>query len=907
MLGKNAVLDFNGAFIGSSSDRLLFEDGTIFEVNNPSPLLTVSVPVGLQFGTQSTPITIEQGDLDLDLDLALENGFISNAPGTIFHLIGSNINLKDTYFDLAAGDVYLHSFGNMDLDGLNNLGGSSSFAENAFSYFRVESQGNLSLINSLLVSSKSFQLQSQGNIELENLFIDTGTPALTAPVDKIADIELVAQGKILANRNSASETLPVILVTTTLNTLDAGNLILKSGSDLELNNSILVATALSSGRAGSITLEANGNLRLDNSFFASDTFANNQAGVMNLKASGDITLDNVTTLSSTSFGEGNASDIQVEAGGNILLDRNSSMSSNTSGQGNAGSIRLSAERGNLTLQRGGTIAASTFNAGNAGNIVINTGQSVNLDEGYLYSLTAGAGSGGQIDLRAGQTIDLTNGSTITTAATFLATGPSGSIQLNAGEAIRLEGQAQTFTSPPLSLSTPTYLEQEAIGIDTNSPPRGSASPLGRAELVSDRFFLAAQAVDYPTVFAADQFPFVSIQGTVGPSDRKDFYQIEITEPGTTLVFDVDNTDQDLSAYLFVANTQNVVLATSREAIVPDLGSDRDVDPSLSFIFPSVGTYFVGIQPDDELPDSPPPLTDTVQYTLNISRIAPIATNTRISSKTEGSSAAGNVRLNAPFIELKDGATLAVNSQGTGAGGSIDLTAGRLELANNALITAETNSSQGGNLNLNLSQWLKLRNGSQISTTAGTNQAGGNGGNITLNAPLVIALPLEINQITANAFSGNGGNIAINTQNILGDRFLIISASSQLGIDGVVNIEFSGVALENLLSLLATEVLDLSDQIAVGCYTGSSDRAENRFVVIGRNGLPTDPRQSFPRETLLSDLRWPSASQTAATNLKDLSQPSQPIQEAQTWIQNPDGSVKLIAQQNPVFLGLEKCP
>jgi len=414
-------------------------------------------------------------------------------------------------------------------------------------------------------------------------------------------------------------------------------------------------------------------------------------------------------------------------------------------------------------------------------------------------------------------------------------------------------------------------------------------------------------VDYPTVFAADQFPFVSIQGTVGPSDRKDFYQIEITEPGTTLVFDVDNTDQDLSAYLFVANTQNVVLATSREAIVPDLGSDRDVDPSLSFIFPSVGTYFVGIQPDDELPDSPPPLTDTVQYTLNISRIAPIATNTRISSKTEGSSAAGNVRLNAPFIELKDGATLAVNSQGTGAGGSIDLTAGRLELANNALITAETNSSQGGNLNLNLSQWLKLRNGSQISTTAGTNQAGGNGGNITLNAPLVIALPLEINQITANAFSGNGGNIAINTQNILGDRFLIISASSQLGIDGVVNIEFSGVALENLLSLLATEVLDLSDQIAVGCYTGSSDRAENRFVVIGRNGLPTDPRQSFPRETLLSDLRWPSASQTAATNLKDLSQPSQPIQEAQTWIQNPDGSVKLIAQQNPVFLGLEKCP
>ena len=287
ILGKNAVLDFNGAFIGSSSDRLLFEDGTIFEVNNPSPLLTVSVPVGLQFGTQSTPIAIEQGNLSLDL--SLENGFIRSEPGTIFHLIGSKINLKDTYFDLAAGDVYLHSFGKMNLNGLNNLGGSSSFAENAFSNFRVESQGNLSLINSSLVSSKSFQLQSQGHIELENLFVDTGTPALTVPVDKIADIELVAQGKILANRNSAAETLPVILVATTINTLDAGTIILKSGSNLELSNSILAVTSLSSGRAGSITLETNGHLRLDDTFLVSDTFANNQAGVMNLKASGDMT------------------------------------------------------------------------------------------------------------------------------------------------------------------------------------------------------------------------------------------------------------------------------------------------------------------------------------------------------------------------------------------------------------------------------------------------------------------------------------------------------------------------------------------------------------------------------------------------------------------------------------------
>ena len=908
ILGKNAVLDFNGAFIGSSSDRLLFEDGSIFEVNDPTPLLTVSVPVGLQFGMRSTPIGINQGNL------TLENGFISSEPGTIFNLIGSQIYLKDTYFDLPQGDVYLHSFEEMTLDGLNNLAFSRFFASNAFENFRVESEGNLNLINGLLVSSKSFQLQSQANIELNNLFVDTGTPALTAPVDKIGDIEIVAQGKILASRGPTDDRLPVVLVTSTPNALDSGNVKLRSSSDLEFSQTVLVTTSLNSGGAGSITLEAGGNLLLDDgTFFASDTFANNPAGVISFKAGGNITLDNVSALSSNSFGQGNASAIQVEAGGNILLDRNSSISSSTSDQGNAGSIRLTAERGNITLQRGGTIAASTFNKGNAGNIEIQTNQSLNLAAGYIYSLTSGEGAGGEIDLSAGQRINLTEGSTVTTAATFLATGSSGNIQLNAGEAIVLAGQDQVFFPPPLTASTPTYLEKEAVGIDTNSPERGSASPLGRAEQVSDRFFLAEQATDYPTVFEANQFPFVAIQGTIGPSDRKDFYQLDITEPGSTLIFDVDNTDQTLNAYLFVANTENLVLATSRDSVLADLGSDRDEDPNFSFIFPSAGTYFIGIQPDEDLPDSPPPLTETVQYTLNISRIAPNTTNTRISSQTEASSAAGNLQLNAPLIQLQNGATLAVNSQGTGPGGNIDLTGQRLDLLDNALITAETRSNQGGNLTLNLSQWLQLSNGSRISATAGTDQTGGDGGNITLNTPLVIALPLNTNRITANAFSGKGGNIFINTQNILGDRFLTISASSQLGIDGVVNIEFSGVALENLLTLLSDDVLDISDQIAAHCPTGkSSHHAKNRFVVVGRNGLPTDPRQALPRETLLSDLRWPNLSPTGTT-LRDLpqsqssqSQSSQSLQEAHTWVQNPDGSVQLVAQQSPVSVVSGNC-
>src|SRR3712207_8808007 len=41
-------------------------------------------------------------------------------------------------------------------------------------------------------------------------------------------------------------------------------------------------------------------------------------------------------------------------------------------------------------------------------------------------------------------------------------------------------------------------------------------------------------------------------------------------------------------------------------------------------------------------------------------------------------------------------------------------------------------------------------------------AGGDGGNININADFVVAVPKEDSDITANAFNGRGGNINITT-------------------------------------------------------------------------------------------------------------------------------------------------
>lgn len=51
LFGENSSLDVEGSFLGTSADSLLFEDDTKFSAVQPgSSLLTVSVPLGLQFG-----------------------------------------------------------------------------------------------------------------------------------------------------------------------------------------------------------------------------------------------------------------------------------------------------------------------------------------------------------------------------------------------------------------------------------------------------------------------------------------------------------------------------------------------------------------------------------------------------------------------------------------------------------------------------------------------------------------------------------------------------------------------------------------------------------------------------------------------------------------------------------------
>lgn len=255
-----------------------------------------------------------------------------------------------------------------------------------------------------------------------------------------------------------------------------------------------------------------------------------------------------------------------------------------------------------------------------------------------------------------------------------------------------------------------------------------------------------------------------------------------------------------------------------------------------------------------------------------------------------------------------------------------------------VISAQTASSQGGNIALNVQDLLLLRHGSQISTTAGTAQAGGDGGSININSQFIVAVLAENNGITANAFTGSGGTVDLTAQGIFGltfqpklTPFSDITASSQFGVNGTVNLNLLNLDPSRGLTALPVNLTDLSQQISQSCTPGSKTAA-NSFVSTGRGGLPLNPDEPLESRAVVTQWvplpeerkamgsggagdaggKFQNDSATLASRLSPSSQKpkataSAPFVEAQDWIVRADGRMELAADSptaNPASFWLD---
>jgi large exoprotein involved in heme utilization and adhesion len=208
----------------------------------------------------------------------------------------------------------------------------------------------------------------------------------------------------------------------------------------------------------------------------------------------------------------------------------------------------------------------------------------------------------------------------------------------------------------------------------------------------------------------------------------------------------------------------------------------------------------------------------------------------------------------------------------------------------------------------------MDNESLISANA-FNEA--NGGNVTINSTFIVATPPtgpNGSDITANAGQGNGGAVNVTTQGLYGIEFRPkltpkndITVSSDFGLTGTFQLNTPGVDPTRGLTNLPSETIDASKQIVQNCRASrTAARVENKFVIVGRGGLPPSPNDMLQGDSGVTPwVTLDSETQKNSNTTRATVTPSRPLPkqmvEAQGWVVNEKGQIVLTASAPTVTL------
>lgn len=207
---------------------------------------------------------------------------------------------------------------------------------------------------------------------------------------------------------------------------------------------------------------------------------------------------------------------------------------------------------------------------------------------------------------------------------------------------------------------------------------------------------------------------------------------------------------------------------------------------------------------------------------------------RVSASTESSGVGGTLRIEAVEILVDDGGAIGAESSGSGNAGSIAIVGNRrLEVAGGAIRT-EAAAADGGTISIDSSRMVSVVDGAITATLGG---GLGGGGNLTIASPDFIVL--QRGEIIAKAVGGPGGNIRLETDAFVPSAESMISGSSELGIDGTVEIVSPEADVIGALAALAAGYLQVDSFLPTRCGDRNAGDA-GRFLIDGRPGVPLRP-------------------------------------------------------------------
>ena len=125
----------------------------------------------------------------------------------------------------------------------------------------------------------------------------------------------------------------------------------------------------------------------------------------------------------------------------------------------------------------------------------------------------------------------------------------------------------------------------------------------------------------------------------------------------------------------------------------------------------------------------------------------------------------------------------------------------------SLVDSELTAAAAGDLRL-------LGNGNVMLTDSRVSAEAGQDGNIEVRSPDIFVL--QRSGIVANAIHGNGGNIAVAAEGYLPSLESVVSASSEFGLEGSVEIDTPETNVGAGLSILPDNLMEGEVSIAERC-------------------------------------------------------------------------------------------
>ena len=269
---------------------------------------------------------------------------------------------------------------------------------------------------------------------------------------------------------------------------------------------------------------------------------------------------------------------------------------------------------------------------------------------------------------------------------------------------------------------------------------------------------------------------------------------------------------------------------------------------------------------------------------------------------------GEISITTSSLSVTNGARIGTSTRGQGDAGNLSIATRSIVLDNGQLTVASLSAGKGGNIRLQVQDLLQMRHNSLI--IAFDPRGTGNSGNIDINTGFLVAIPSEDSDVIASAL--RGGDIQIRAEGIFGIEYQEQrTPASDITATGEVELFTSDVDPSQGLVELPAELVDVSSQIASGC-PASVREGESKFIIIGRGGLPPNPRQALSSNAVQVDWVDLDASRENRSNTKPANNPtidsaSTTIVEANGWEINDKGEVVLTATAPSATLNIPWVP